>query len=127
MAGGPLQEGYRLEKGCCTHLGRPQHSGADSNGGISVHCCPQILVPEAYDRQMSTELSKIVFGVSGAIEPEVAKRSTIVDTPDWMAPRLETGWVKDLNHRWSVSLVPLAKPNSEHATEVDGSTYDCTI
>ncbi|KAF2707467.1 kinase-like protein [Pleomassaria siparia CBS 279.74] len=62
------------------------------------------------------------FGVSGTLEPEIAKRSTIVGTPYWMAPELQKEWIKD------------ADPNSRvrpdeilYGSEVDIWAYGCTV
>ncbi|KAF2750900.1 hypothetical protein M011DRAFT_474388 [Sporormia fimetaria CBS 119925] len=62
------------------------------------------------------------FGVSGALEPEVAKRSTIVGTPNWMAPELQREWVKDINPSSAV------RPNEIlYGSEVDIWAYGCTL
>ncbi|ORX99888.1 hypothetical protein BCR34DRAFT_122283 [Clohesyomyces aquaticus] len=62
------------------------------------------------------------FGVSGQLEPEIAKRSTIVGTPYWMAPELQKEWVKDADPN---SIIP---PNEIlYGSEVDIWAYGCTI
>jgi serine/threonine protein kinase len=62
------------------------------------------------------------FGVSGALEPEVTKRSTIVGTPNWMAPELKREWVKDIDPS------SRARPNEIlYGSEVDIWAYGCTL
>ncbi|KAF2791885.1 cell division control protein 15 [Melanomma pulvis-pyrius CBS 109.77] len=62
------------------------------------------------------------FGVSGTLEPEIAKRSTIVGTPYWMAPELQKEWVKDADPNSRV------QPNEIlYGSEVDIWAYGCTV
>ncbi|KAF2281244.1 Pkinase-domain-containing protein [Westerdykella ornata] len=62
------------------------------------------------------------FGVSGALEPEITKRSTIVGTPNWMAPELQREWVKDLDPSRG------SRPNDIlYGSEVDIWAYGCTL
>lgn len=62
------------------------------------------------------------FGVSGALEPEIAKRSTIVGTPFWMAPELQKEWVKEADPHSRV------RPNEIlYGSEVDIWAYGCTL
>ncbi|KAF1996658.1 kinase-like protein [Amniculicola lignicola CBS 123094] len=62
------------------------------------------------------------FGVSGTLEPEIAKRSTIVGTPYWMAPELQKEWVKDADPSSRV------QPNEIlYGSEVDIWAYGCTL
>jgi serine/threonine protein kinase len=62
------------------------------------------------------------FGVSGSLEPEIAKRSTIVGTPFWMAPELQKEWVKEADPTSRV------RPNEIlYGSEVDIWAYGCTV
>ena len=62
------------------------------------------------------------FGVSGTLEPEIAKRSTIVGTPYWMAPELQKEWIKDADPNSRV------RPNEIlYGSEVDIWAYGCTV
>ncbi|OCK77137.1 kinase-like protein [Lepidopterella palustris CBS 459.81] len=62
------------------------------------------------------------FGVSGVLEPEIAKRSTIVGTPFWMAPELQQEWIKEVDPKGR------ARPNViMYGTEVDIWAYGCTV
>ncbi|KAF1912645.1 hypothetical protein BDU57DRAFT_598085 [Ampelomyces quisqualis] len=62
------------------------------------------------------------FGVSGTLEPQKSKRSTIVGTPAWMAPELQTEWVKDADPR-----NPLQPKAIQYGHEIDIWAYACTI
>ncbi|KAF2682803.1 cell division control protein 15 [Lentithecium fluviatile CBS 122367] len=62
------------------------------------------------------------FGVSGILEPAVNKRSTIVGTPNWMAPELQKEWVKDANPSSRITPDKIL-----YASEVDIWAYGCTI
>lgn len=62
------------------------------------------------------------FGVSGTLEPEISKRSTIVGTPYWMAPELQKEWVKDADPHSRI------QPNDIfYGPEVDIWAYGCTV
>lgn len=62
------------------------------------------------------------FGVSGTLEPEIAKRSTIVGTPYWMAPELQKEWIKDAHPQSRI------RPNEIlYGSEVDIWAYGCTV
>ncbi|KAF2013353.1 kinase-like protein [Aaosphaeria arxii CBS 175.79] len=68
--------------------------------------CNNILVNEQGRVQLCD------FGVSGALEPEITKRSTIVGTPFWMAPELHQE----------------ARPQQIlYGSEVDIWAYGCTL
>jgi protein-serine/threonine kinase len=62
------------------------------------------------------------FGVSGTLEPEIAKRSTIVGTPYWMAPELQKEWIKDADPNSRVEPSPIL-----YGSEVDIWAYGCTV
>jgi len=62
------------------------------------------------------------FGVSGVLEPAIAKRSTIVGTPYWMAPELHQEWVKEADPSNRARPVTV-----RYGTEVDIWAYGCTI
>jgi protein-serine/threonine kinase len=62
------------------------------------------------------------FGVSGTLEPEIAKRSTIVGTPYWMAPELQKEWIKDADPNSRVEPAPIL-----YGSEVDIWAYGCTV
>ncbi|KAL5113343.1 hypothetical protein ACEQ8H_008789 [Pleosporales sp. CAS-2024a] len=62
------------------------------------------------------------FGVSGTLEPQKSKRSTIVGTPAWMAPELQQEWVKDADPR-----NPLQPRKIHYGNEIDIWAYGCTI
>lgn len=62
------------------------------------------------------------FGVSGTLEPQKSKRSTIVGTPAWMAPELQQEWVKDADPR-----NPLQPIEIHYGNEIDIWAYGCTI
>ncbi|KAH5497820.1 hypothetical protein HBI31_092290 [Parastagonospora nodorum] len=62
------------------------------------------------------------FGVSGTLEPQKSKRSTIVGTPAWMAPELQQEWVKDADPR-----NPLQPKEIHYGNEIDIWAYGCTI
>lgn len=62
------------------------------------------------------------FGVSGTLEPQKSKRSTIVGTPAWMAPELQQEWVKDADPR-----NPLQPKEIQYGNEIDIWAYGCTI
>jgi protein-serine/threonine kinase len=62
------------------------------------------------------------FGVSGTLEPQKSKRSTIVGTPAWMAPELQTEWVKEADPR-----NPLKPKDILYGNEIDIWAYGCTI
>ncbi|PSN69720.1 kinase-like protein [Corynespora cassiicola Philippines] len=62
------------------------------------------------------------FGVSGTLEPEIAKRSTIVGTPYWMAPEMQQEWIKEADPNSRV------RPNEIlYGSEVDIWAYGCTV
>ncbi|KAF2739165.1 kinase-like protein [Polyplosphaeria fusca] len=62
------------------------------------------------------------FGVSNTLEPEIAKRSTIVGTPYWMAPEIQKEWVKDADP------TSRTRPNEIlYGSEVDIWAYGCTL
>jgi protein-serine/threonine kinase len=62
------------------------------------------------------------FGVSNTLEPEKSKRSTIVGTPNWMAPELIGEWAKDADPH------SLLQPKEiSYGNEVDIWAYACTI
>ena len=62
------------------------------------------------------------FGVSGTLEPEISKRSTIVGTPYWMAPELQNEWIKDAHPQSRI------RPNDIlYGSEVDIWAYGCTV
>lgn len=78
--------------------------------------CNNILVSEEGRVQLCD------FGVSGALEPEIAKRSTIVGTPFWMAPELQKEWVKEADPHSRI------RPNQIlYGSEVDIWAYGCTV
>lgn len=78
--------------------------------------CNNILVNEQGRVQLCD------FGVSGALEPEIAKRSTIVGTPFWMAPEIHEEWVKEADPR------SMARPKQIlYGSEVDIWAYGCTL
>jgi protein-serine/threonine kinase len=62
------------------------------------------------------------FGVSGTLEPQKSKRSTIVGTPAWMAPEMQAQWVKDADPR-----NPLKPIDILYGNEIDIWAYGCTI
>jgi protein-serine/threonine kinase len=62
------------------------------------------------------------FGVSGTLEPQKSKRSTIVGTPAWMAPELQQEWVKDADPR-----NPLQPKEIQYGNEIDIWAYGCTL
>ncbi|KAF2831127.1 hypothetical protein CC86DRAFT_430869 [Ophiobolus disseminans] len=62
------------------------------------------------------------FGVSGTLEPQKSKRTTIVGTPAWMAPELQQEWVKDADPR-----NPLRPIEIHYGNEIDIWAYGCTI
>jgi protein-serine/threonine kinase len=62
------------------------------------------------------------FGVSGMLEPSKSKRSTIVGTPNWMAPELQKEFVKaEQSHNMD------ALGEILYGSEVDIWAYACTI
>ncbi|KAF2266009.1 kinase-like protein [Lojkania enalia] len=78
--------------------------------------CNNILIKEDGQVQLCD------FGVSGTLEPDIAKRSTIVGTPYWMAPELQKEWVKDADPTSRV------RPNEVlYGSEVDIWAYGCTL
>jgi protein-serine/threonine kinase len=62
------------------------------------------------------------FGVSGTLEPQKSKRSTIVGTPAWMAPEMQVEWVKEADPR-----NPLKPKEIQYGNEIDIWAYGCTI
>ncbi|KAF2204635.1 kinase-like protein [Delitschia confertaspora ATCC 74209] len=62
------------------------------------------------------------FGVSGTLEPDASKRSTIVGTPYWMAPELQKEWVKEADPGSMMRANGIL-----YGSEVDIWAYGCTI
>lgn len=62
------------------------------------------------------------FGVSGTLEPQKSKRSTIVGTPAWMAPEMQVEWVKEADPR-----NPLKPKEIQYGNEIDIWAYGCTV
>ncbi|QDS68266.1 hypothetical protein FKW77_010630 [Venturia effusa] len=70
--------------------------------------CANILVTEDGRIQLCD------FGISGVLENEVSKRSTIVGTPHWMAPEL-------------VSYLGSEDSNVHYGTEIDCWAFGCAV
>lgn len=65
--------------------------------------CANVLITQDGQLQLAD------FGVSGVLESNVAKRSTIIGTPYWMAPELHGG------------------PDVGYGTEIDCWAFGCTV
>ncbi|KAF2806849.1 kinase-like protein [Mytilinidion resinicola] len=78
--------------------------------------CGNILISEQGRLQLCD------FGVSNVLEPQIAKRSTIVGTPNWMAPELQREWVKDIDRNNPLQPQPIL-----YGSEIDVWAYGCTI
>ncbi|KAF2498323.1 kinase-like protein [Lophium mytilinum] len=78
--------------------------------------CGNILISEQGRLQLCD------FGVSNVLEPQIAKRSTIVGTPNWMAPELQREWVKDIDRNNPFQPQPIL-----YGSEIDVWAYGCTI
>jgi protein-serine/threonine kinase len=62
------------------------------------------------------------FGVSGALEPDISKRSTIVGTPFWMAPELQNEWAKEADPSSRIKPKEIL-----YGSEIDIWAFGCTI
>ncbi|KAF2132759.1 hypothetical protein P153DRAFT_414567 [Dothidotthia symphoricarpi CBS 119687] len=63
------------------------------------------------------------FGVSGTLEPQKSKRTTIVGTPYWMAPELQKEWIKETDPHGMMGK----KKEILYGSEVDIWAYGCTV